>query len=98
MLRKNNKTPSRRHPSGLDWTASPISRDNGDDDEEEDKGDGDDGVAVDLMMIMLMMMVMMMMTKGEGGLDEQFGSGPRQLGHPSSCASLAYDEEKMNKI
>ena len=77
----------------MDWTASPISRDNGDDDDEEDKG-----VAVDLMMIMLMMMVMMMMTKGEGGLDEQFGSGPRQLGHPSSCASLAYDEEKMNKI
>ena len=44
VLQKNDKTISRRHPTGLDWTASPFSRDNVDDDDEEDEGDDDAGV------------------------------------------------------
>ena len=98
VLQKKDKTTIRPHPEP-DWTGLPVQsirimvmmR-------RRKKRVTNMMVLVDLMMIMLMMMVMMMMTKGEGGLDEQFGSGPRQLGHPSSCASLAYDEEKMNKM
>ena len=44
VLQKNDKTTSKRHPTGLDWTASPISRDDSVDDDEEDKGDDDAGV------------------------------------------------------